>query len=144
MTSYDKATLQAELKRDEGVRLKPYKDSLGKLSIGVGRNLDDVGLSSDEVAFLLTNDIARTETALDRHLPWWRTLDAVRQRVVVNMAFNMGADAPGRGLLSFANTIAAIQRGDYSAAAMGMLDSKWASQVGSRAERLANLMRTGA
>jgi lysozyme len=75
----------------------------------------------------------------DRTLPWWRNLSPVRQRVLVNMAFNLGMV----GLLTFKNTLGAMQNGSYAAAAAGMLSSKWATQVGVRAERLADMMRTG-
>lgn len=138
MGTYDLAALQAELMRDEGVRLKPYKDTVGKTTIGVGRNLDDKGISRDEAVMLLANDIADAEGLLDRNLPWWTALDGVRQRVLVNMALNLG----GR-LLGFKNTLAAIQRHDWQAAHDGMLDSLWARQVGQRAIRLAKMMLTG-
>ena len=131
--------LTRELTRDEGVRLKPYRDSVGKLTIGIGRNLDDVGISRAEAEHLLHNDIAEAMLALDRALPWWRTLDEIRQRVIANMAFNMGTVK----LLTFKNTLRSVQSGDYLAAAQGMLASKWAKQVGPRAERLALMMRDG-
>lgn len=132
-------TMRAELIRDEGVKLKPYRDTVGKLTIGVGRNLDDVGISEAEAAHLLDGDIERTARALDKALPWWRNLDDVRQRVVLNMAFNMGINS----LRRFKNTLAAIQAGKYEDAATGMLSSKWAQQVGQRAQRLASMMRKG-
>lgn len=135
----DLAALLDELVRDEGLRLKPYKDTVGKLTIGVGRNLDDVGISEAEAKHLLENDVARTVAALDRALPWWATLDEVRQRVVLNLAFNMGVGK----LLEFKNTLAAMQAGNYVGAANGMLASKWATQVGARAKRLAKMMATG-
>ncbi|KVK97032.1 glycoside hydrolase family protein [Burkholderia ubonensis] len=138
METFDRNMLIAELSRDEGRRLKPYVDSVGKTSIGVGRNLSDVGISDTECDAMLSNDIDRSIAWLDRNLPWWRELGAVRQRVIINMAFNMGG-----ALLTFANTLAAMQRGDYVAAANGMLASKWAAQVGARAQRLAQMMRTG-
>lgn len=138
MDGFDRATLIAELSRDEGRKLKPYLDTVGKTTIGVGRNLSDVGISDAECDVMLSNDIDRTVTWLDRNLPWWSQLDPVRQRVVVNMAFNMGG-----GLLTFVNTLGAMQRGAYDAAADGMLDSKWARQVSARAQRLAQMMRTG-
>ncbi|BBE09984.1 lysozyme [Mycoavidus cysteinexigens] len=136
--TFDRAALIAELKRDEGERFKPYFDTVGKITIGIGRNLTDGGISQSECEILLHNDIARTLRWLDRHLSWWRTLDAVRQRVLINMAFNLGGK-----LLTFVNTLDAMQRSDYAAAANGMLASKWATQVGQRALRLANMMRTG-
>lgn len=138
MSDFDMATMIAELIRDEGEKLKPYADTVGKLTIGVGRNLTDVGISQDECDLLLQNDVARSAAMLDRDLSWWRTLDPVRQRVMLNMAFNMGG-----GLLTFVNTLAAVQKGDYNAAASGMLQSHWATQVGARAQRLADMMRTG-
>ncbi|RQZ17227.1 lysozyme [Burkholderia sp. Bp9031] len=139
MGNFDRSVLMAELTRDEGRRLKPYVDTVGKTTIGVGRNLTDIGISDAECDTLLSNDIDRTVAWLDRNLSWWRQLDAVRQRVVVNMAFNMQGK-----LLTFVNTLAAMKRGDYAAAADGMLASKWAGQVGARATRLADMMRSGA
>lgn len=133
-------TLKAELKRDEGCRLMPYRDTVGKLTVGVGRNLDDVGISESEADFMLMSDVGRAEGGLDSKIPWWRTLDETRQRVLLNMAFNMGID----GLLGFKNTLAAVKAGEWSKAADGMLDSKWAAQVGQRAVRLAKLMKEGA
>lgn len=137
--TFDLPTLLTELERDEGVRLRPYKDTVGKTTIGVGRNLDDVGISEEEAAHLLSNDVARTVAALDAHLPWWSDLDPVRQRVIVNLAFNMGVG----GLLGFKNTLAAVRAGNYVAAANGLLQSKWATQVGARSQRLAKMMVSG-
>lgn len=131
--------MRSELMIDEGVRLKPYRDTVGKLTIGVGRNLDDVGISQIEAAYLLDADIRRTADALDISLPWWRTLDEVRQRVVLNLAFNMGVN----NLMGFKNTLAAMQAGKYEDAAAGMLASKWAKQTGQRAIRLAAMMAKG-
>jgi lysozyme len=139
MDKHALSLLRAELARDECVRLKPYRDSVGKLTIGTGRNLDDVGISEDENDYLLTNDIAQVKQDLDRHLPWWKNLDPVRQRVIANMCFNLGI---GR-LLGFKNTLPLIQQGKYEAAAQGMLHSLWARQVKQRSVRLAQAMKTG-
>ncbi|MCW3505640.1 lysozyme family protein [Burkholderia cenocepacia] len=139
MAGYDPAKLKAELTLDEGRRSRIYVDTVGKVSGGIGRNLTDKGFRDNEIDLMYQNDIAETEAWLDRNLPWWRSLDPVRQRVLMNMAFNM----QGR-LLTFVNTLAAMKRGDYAAAADGMLASKWATQVGARATRLANMMRSGA
>ncbi len=133
------ALLCAELKRDEGVRLKPYRDTVDKLTIGTGRNLDDVGISLAENDCLLINDIHRVERDLDQYLPWWRGLDDVRQRVLSNMCFNLGIGK----LLGFKQTLQLIQSGQYEAAARAMLQSKWANQVKQRAVRLAAMMRVG-
>jgi lysozyme len=140
--------LIAELRRDEGVVTHEYKDSLGYSTIGVGRLIDKRkggGLSDDEIDYLLANDIKRATADLDRYLPWWRKLSPVRQRVMINMTFNLGiGSAPkGTGLLGFKNTLAMIEAGRYDAAAAGMLNSKWAKQVGARADRLAKMMREG-
>ena len=121
------------------MRLKPYRCTAGKLSIGIGRNLDDVGISEDEAHFLLDNDINRVIVALASALPWFVEMDEVRQRVLVDMGFNLGVP----GLLKFKNTLAAVERKDYEAAAKGMLASKWARQVKGRAETLARWMRSG-
>ncbi|UQN68262.1 glycoside hydrolase family protein [Burkholderia multivorans] len=139
MGNYDASALKAELTRDEGRRSRIYVDTVGKVSGGIGRNLTDKGFRDNEIDLMYQNDIAETEAWLDRNLPWWRSLDPVRQRVMMNMAFNMQGK-----LLTFVNTLAAIKRGDYAAAADGMLASKWASQVGDRAKRLADMMRSGA
>lgn len=128
-----------ELVRDEGLRLKPYQDSLGILTIGVGRNLRDRGITREEAYHLLQNDVADVQGDLDHALPWWRSLDEVRQRVLVNMCFNLGIDR----LLGFKQTLAFVQDGRWEEAAQGMLNSAWAGQVRERASRLAEMMRTG-
>lgn len=138
------ARLVEQLRLHEGERRKAYRDTVGKLTIGIGRNLDDKGLRRDEIEYLLANDIADSRADLDRYLPWWRGLDPVRQRVLIDMVFNMGAGSPQRGgLLSFVNTLSNIRQGRYAEAADMMLASKWAAQVGRRAVRLATMMRTG-
>ena len=167
--TYDRAKLAAEIARDEGDKLKVYRCTAGKLSIGKGRNLDDVGISAEETRvlgitkasaiargitqaqsdYLFGNDIRRSEADLDRKLPWWRQLDDVRQRVMLNMCFNMGIGrvaSPGKkalGLLSFVNTLAKIKAGDWKGAAAGMAASLWHDQVGARAVRLEKMMETG-
>lgn len=130
--------LIAQLIRHEGLRLWPYTDTVGKLSIGVGRNLTDVGISREEAIELLNNDIDKAVAECATY-PWFTTLDAVRQRVIVDMIFNLGA----RRFKSFKRLIAAMARGDYEAASVCMLDSMWAEQVGKRALRLAEMMRSG-
>jgi lysozyme len=138
----DPKAMIAELRRDEGVVDHAYQDSLGLWTIGVGRLIDKRKggkLSPDEIDYLLANDIKRFEGELDDKLPWWRDLDEVRQRVILNMAFNLGTE----GLLSFRNTLAAVKAKDWERAAVGMAASKWASQVGNRAKRLVAMMRTG-
>ncbi len=134
--------LTAELRRDEGEVLHAYEDTEGYLTIGVGRLIDrrrSGGITREESAYLLRNDIAAKMADLDRALPWWRSLSSARRRVLVNMCFNLGL----AGLLGFRNALAAIEQGRYEEAARGMLASKWAKQVGARATRLAEMMRAG-
>ena len=131
--------LKRQIRLHEGERLKVYKCTAGKLTIGVGRNLEDRGITPEESSYLLENDLRTFQVELLRKLPWVADLDDVRQRVLIDMAFNLGI----AGLLTFKNTLAAIKRGDYEKGARGMLDSKWASQVGKRAERLSTMMLTG-
>jgi lysozyme len=128
-----------QLRRHEGERLTPYRCTAGKLTIGVGRNLEDRGITAEESAYLLNNDIEREWKALKTALPWVTGLNDVRQRVLLDMSFNLGI----AGLLKFKNTLATIKAGQYSKAGDMMLDSLWARQVGGRATRLAQMMRTG-
>ena len=133
-------TIEQRLEKEEARKHFPYTDTKGKLTIGIGRNLTDVGLTDDEIDYLLQNDLKRVGVALDTSLPWWRNLDPVRQKVLQDMCFNMGIDT----LLEFKNTLSFMQAGDYNSAANGMLSSLWAKQVGLRADNLAVMMRTGA
>ena len=131
--------LKNMLRKHEGLRLQPYHDTVGKLTIGIGRNLDDVGISTAEAMFLLDNDIRRAEDDLDTHCPWWRDMDETRQLVIADMCFNMGIGT----LLGFKNSLKAMKEGRYSDAADGMGQSKWAVQVGPRATHLISMMREG-
>ena len=137
---FDRTALIRQIRLHEGERLKPYRCTAGKLTIGVGRNLDDRGITREESAMLLDNDIRLLEIELFRALPWASALDDVRQRVLLDMAFNLGLP----GLLQFKRTLEAIRTGQYQQAATMMLDSLWARQVGQRAERLSRMMATGA
>jgi lysozyme len=145
----DIALLEAELRRDEGVRRFPYKDTATppRDTVGVGHNLNAsplptswaYPLSDAQIKQLLDEDIADACANLDRNLPWWKDLDEVRQRVLTNMVFNLGIGK----LLGFKNALGAMQRGSYAVAAAAMLNSVWANQVGDRAKRLAHAMETG-
>ena len=129
--------LKKDLIRDEGMRLKPYRCTAGKLTIGVGRNLDDVGISEKEALDMLQSDIVRTYDALNKSLAFFPNLSQNQQRALINMAYNLGVD----GLLKFKNMLAELSRGNLEAAAKEALNSKWAKQVGKRAERVAELLR---
>lgn len=146
--SAEDQALIAELKVDEGVRRAAYKDSLGFLTIGCGRLVDERrggGISDDEIDYLLANDLRRVDADLDRDAPWWRGLDPVRRRALRNLCFNMGWGGGGHGLSSFVNTLAALKAGDYAAAAAGFAASKWAGQVqASRSSRIIRQIATGA
>jgi|TARA_R110000824_G_scaffold124710_2_gene283471 lysozyme len=131
--------LITQLKVHEGVRSKVYLDTEGIETIGVGRNLRDRGLSDDEIELMLANDIRDFQEEVESAFPWWSDMDDVRQRVVVDMAFNMGLGS----LSKFVNTLAHIENGRYEEASVEMLDSKWARQVGDRANVLSDMMRTG-
>lgn len=136
-----KTELIRQLRADEGEKPCVYRDSLGILSIGVGRNVDEDhggGLRPDEISYLLNNDIDERINALNKALPWFQDLDDARKGVLVNMAF-MGVSK----LLKFTKTLDLIRRGDYEAAGDEMLDSLWAKQVGDRAKRLSRQMKIG-
>lgn len=128
-----------QLKVHEGVRDKVYLDTEGIETIGVGRNLRDKGLSEDEIDYLLQNDISEFRSGVQETWSWWDDLDDVRQRVVVDMAFNMGLN----GLSKFKKTLGHIEAGEYEEASSEMLNSRWAEQVGRRANTLSEMMRTG-
>ena len=132
--------IKEQLVRHEGLRLKPYRCTAGKLTIGIGRNLDDCGISQSEAYVLLENDIQNCEKQILDEIPEiYNGLDEVRKSVLLNMCFNLGIG----GLLGFNNTLAFIAAGDWERAANGMLASKWAKQVGMRAIELSELMRKG-
>jgi lysozyme len=139
--------LEAELRRDEGVRYVPYLDSRGFKTAGVGHLLSGAPLPAGwsypltdaQVNQWLDQDIASALYALDRKLPWWRSMDEVRQRTLANMAFNLGITK----LLGFKHALASMQAGDYPAAAAGMRASSWYGQVKDRAVRLCEAMETG-
>lgn len=130
------------LRGDEGEVLHEYKDHLGFSTIGVGRLIDKRnggGISKEESAYLLSNDIMRFSIELDKKIPWWKSLDDARRGVLLSMAFQMGVD----GLLGFKNTLSMIQKGDYNGAAAGMLNSLWARQTPERAKRMSEQMKSG-
>lgn len=132
-------SLRDDLIRHEDIKLKPYRDSEGVLTIGVGRNLEDRGISREEALYLLDNDIRDHTDELRARFPVVDALTPARRDVLVNMAFNLGVPR----LATFKRMWAAIEAGDYHRASMEMLDSKWARQVGKRAIELADTMRRG-
>jgi lysozyme len=136
---YDITSLEDQLIDHEGLELKPYRCTAEKLTIGVGRNIEDRGITEDEARYLLKNDIKIVEDELLEKKPVVAGLDAVRQRVLVDMGFNLGIPT----LMKFQNMWSAIEEEDFERAADEAMDSRWAKQVGRRAERLCQAMATG-
>lgn len=126
-----------DLKRHEGYRKRLYKDSVGKLTIGVGHNIEDNGLDDPAIEIQLKIDINRALEDCEMLFPNFYSISENRQRVLANMAFNLGYDR----LKSFKKLAQAVYNEDFNIAADEMLDSKWAGQVGTRAIELAELMR---
>jgi len=137
-----KEQLLKQLRRDEGEVLTAYQDHLGFWTIGVGRLIDKRkggGLSPEESAFLLNNDVDTRIKALEAAFPWFKGMDEARKGALVNMSFQMGVE----GLKGFKNTLESIANGRYEKAAGQMLQSLWASQTPERAKRLSDQMLTG-
>jgi lysozyme len=128
----------ARLKADEGLRLFPYRDTRGYLSIGYGRNLDSKGIRASEADLMFANDVAEAEAILSQDA-WFSTLDPVRQDVCVNMMFNLG----DHGFDSFIHFIRALHERDYNTAAAQILNSKADTEDPERYDRLAAAMRSG-
>lgn len=147
--------IQHQLIRYEDLRLFPYLDCCGKpwreclcivkgkLTIGVGRNLDEVGITKNEALYLLDNDLGRVRAELDQALPWWRELDEIRQRVMLDMGFNLGVLTPPATakLLTFGHTLDLLKHGHYAEAADNLTKTKWHTDVGIRALELEAMLR---
>lgn len=133
------------LKKHEGTgpivdgRLMPYEDSEGYLTIGYGINIDQTGITPTEADYLLQSRASMAEREARQAFDWFNDLDLVRQSAIVNMVYNLGITR----FKKFRNTIEHIEHGNYPAAAAEMLDSRWAAQVGYRADELSEMMRTG-
>ncbi len=132
--------LSDQLRIHEGVRSHVYLCTAGYETIGVGRNIAEsgIGLSDDEIDYLLENDIKRCKQELIS-LSWFADLDSVRQDAIVNLCFNLGLTR----LMGFQNAMGAMAIGDYEKAADEFLDSRWAKQVGQRSLDVAHMIRTG-
>jgi lysozyme len=130
------------LKRHEGVKYYVYKDHLGYETIGVGRCLKQgvgLGLTHDEVDYLLMNDINRCLEELDAAFPWFKDLTEIRREAMINLCFNLGLTR----LRKFEKALAAMSIHNYEEAANEFLDSRWAKQVGNRATEVTEMIRTG-
>ncbi len=133
-----KALATKLIKKHEGLRLTPYRCSSQKISIGWGRNLQDNGITLEEAETMLQNDVGNAIKEAES-LPFFSFLNEPRQAVIVDMIFNLGL--PRFGM--FKKMIAAIEKEHWHVAADEMLNSRWARQVGKRANTLSEMMRTG-
>lgn len=131
--------LRESIKQHEGRKLYPYRCPTGWYTIGYGRNLDINGISADEAELMLDNDLERAKLGAQQAVPGWFDLDDVRQEVLVEMAYQMGAG----NLAKFRKMIASLYAQDWNAAADHALDSEWAQQTPTRAQTLAKRLRTG-
>ena len=129
------------LKRHEGVKSHVYLCSAGYETIGAGRNISKsgMGLSEDEVDYLLENDIVRVIKELSSEYPWFRGLDDVRKDAMIDISFNLGATR----LRGFRRALAAMDAADYKTASLEFLDSKWSRDVKGRSTELAYMIEMG-
>ncbi|MBF0136146.1 MAG: lysozyme [Magnetococcus sp. DMHC-1] len=135
----DREALTRQMIRHEGIALRPYLCPAGRVTIGVGRNLEDVGITETEAMLLLHNDLDRVEGELQRLLPVFNDLNDVRRCALMDMCFNLGISR----FRMFQRLMTAINNQDFALASREMLDSRWAKQVGERARHLARMMETG-
>lgn len=147
--AYDRARLEAQLRLDEGRRDRPYRDSRGIWTAGIGHNLEAHGIDPASLPTPIPDatieqwfqeDIAATEASLDRNFNGWRSFGDDRQLAVMNLCFNMGWGNGAHGLSTFRNMLAAMLAGDWGGAADDLLASAYAEEVGDRATRVALLM----
>lgn len=144
--TFNMTALQAQLKLDEGVRRTVYIDTMGHRTIGVGRNLDanplpagmKPPLTDEQIDDLLQQDIAAVVRSLNNHLLWWQQLDDPRQRVMIDLAFNMGIGT----LQTFTTFLHYMRTDNYDMAAKDLLTTEWAKQVGTRAGRVVALLKS--
>ncbi len=150
---FDMQAMRDFLISHEGLKLRPYRCTAGKLTIGFGHNLEahgvpfgislaeitEKGITREQAISLLESDIMDSVDQFRAKFPWFDNLDTVRQMVLVDMTFNMGLG----GVSDFVGTLRDVQAGRYTEASVEMLDSKWATQVGERAQQLSKMMATG-
>lgn len=139
---YDLQKLRQELIRDEGLRLEAYRDTLGYLTIGVGHLIPSgqsvMSITQGQAMEWLDRDIGTAEWQLTQIYPQWRTLDAVRQRALLNLTFNLGMK-----LAQFRNFLAALDRKDWVKAGQQLEQSRWYRQVKLRGPRIVYTIKTG-
>lgn len=132
-------TLKKQLVIDEGLKLFPYRDTMGIITIGIGRNLEHRGITREEAYAMCENDINDCLSLLTKNIPGFSKFSDARQQALCNMCFNLGWEK----LAKFNNMLMHIQRGEWEEAASAALNSLWAKQVGDRAKRIAKLLRDG-
>lgn len=132
-------SLRDRLIRHEGIRLAPYRDTEGKLTIGIGRCLDTEGISHDEAIYMLDNDIKNVQQQTAKAMPWILGIDDERQEVIYEMVFQLGIN----GVMQFQKMLSAIRQGDYLTASKEMINSQWHQQTPQRCEELADIMLNG-
>lgn len=134
--------LREMLKRHEGVKKYAYEDHLGYVTVGVGRCLDEnvgLGLSGEEIDYLLMNDIHRCRQELESEYDWFEDLDSVRQEALIDLSFNIGQTR----LRGFVKALGHMADGNYAEAGDEFYDSKWAAQVGDRALEICQMIKSG-
>jgi lysozyme len=136
MKTFTKNLAAKMIRTHEGLKLHPYKCTSGKLTIGYGRNIEDVGISVEEADMLLNNDINRAVDELTLNVHGFESLPYMVRVVLIDMCFNLGITR----LMTFKKMLRAILHDDYMEAAKELLDSKYARQVKSRAETLARML----
>ena len=134
-----KEELIKQLKDHEGIRLKPYKCTAGKLTIGIGRNLDDIGISEEEAEYLLGNDIETAHKGCERLISNFESISEVRKIALIDMMFNLGYTRMSK----FKKMLSAIESEDWTEAAKQAKDSRWYNQVGRRAQKICDQLREG-
>lgn len=131
------------LKRNEGLRLTPYRCTAGKLTIGYGHTgpsvVEGLQWTRQHAEHILLNDARNAAADLDWHHPWWRGLSDTRQEALADMMFNLGAERLG----NFRKMLAALRSGRWEDASKECLDSRYAKQVGNRAKRNAFVFEHG-
>lgn len=134
---YNYTRLLETLKTDEGLRLYPYEDTVGKLTIGYGHNLEDNGIPLSIAELLLEHDLQQVIDVAPQIVSNYNELSPIRKEVLINMIFNMGFHT----VHQFINMRNAIEHKNFAKAAEEMLDSRWADQVKTRAKKLAHMMQ---
>lgn len=139
MSPTSRQKLRSLLIQHESYRQYAYTDETGHITIGIGRNLNDRGISLNEALYLLDDDILYFTTKLSSALPCWSKLNDARQIALVDMCFNVGV----QGLLNFKEMIEYLNNGEYQKASDEMMNSRWKDEVKERANCVAEIIRTG-